>query len=113
LVEYKNEAFDMFNELRERIQASIVARIFRVHVQPNPAAQPPPPVVRRVLESGPGDPDGAGGARGNGAPKTRTAQREGARAGAGAAGPAAAGKIGRNDPCWCGSGKKFKRCHGR
>jgi len=22
-------------------------------------------------------------------------------------------KIGRNDPCWCGSGKKFKKCHGR
>jgi hypothetical protein len=27
-------------------------------------------------------------------------------------GPPAAAKIGRNDPCWCGSGKKFKRCHG-
>ena len=27
--------------------------------------------------------------------------------------PAVAGrKMGRNDPCWCGSGKKFKRCHG-
>jgi preprotein translocase subunit SecA len=24
----------------------------------------------------------------------------------------AGGKIGRNDPCWCGSGKKYKRCHG-
>jgi preprotein translocase subunit SecA len=22
------------------------------------------------------------------------------------------GKVGRNDPCWCGSGKKFKKCHG-
>jgi uncharacterized protein YecA (UPF0149 family) len=32
---------------------------------------------------------------------------------AGAAGaPASAAKLGRNDPCWCGSGKKFKRCHG-
>ncbi|TMF54239.1 MAG: hypothetical protein E6I22_09510 [Chloroflexi bacterium] len=27
--------------------------------------------------------------------------------------PVAAGKLGRNDPCWCGSGKKFKKCHGR
>jgi preprotein translocase subunit SecA len=34
-------------------------------------------------------------AAGNGSPSTRT-------------GP----KIGRNDPCWCGSGKKFKKCHG-
>jgi preprotein translocase subunit SecA len=32
---------------------------------------------------------------------------------AGASGaPASAAKLGRNDPCWCGSGKKFKRCHG-
>jgi preprotein translocase subunit SecA len=31
---------------------------------------------------------------------------------AGGAQPAEAAKLGRNDPCWCGSGKKFKRCHG-
>jgi preprotein translocase subunit SecA len=38
-----------------------------------------------------------------------------AGAGGGSAGsgaPASAAKLGRNDPCWCGSGKKFKRCHG-
>ena len=33
-------------------------------------------------------------------------------ASAGAGQPADASKLGRNDPCWCGSGKKFKRCHG-
>ncbi|MDQ3937304.1 MAG: SEC-C metal-binding domain-containing protein, partial [Chloroflexota bacterium] len=37
-------------------------------------------------------------------------------AGAGTAGAGTAGasgpKLGRNEPCWCGSGKKFKRCHG-
>jgi preprotein translocase subunit SecA len=110
LVEYKNEAFEMFNELRERIQGSIVAGIFRVQVQRNAPPPPPPPIVRQVLESGPGDPDGAAGAGRNGAPK----QRRGAPVGAGAAGAAgAAGKIGRNDPCWCGSGKKYKRCHGK
>jgi hypothetical protein len=33
--------------------------------------------------------------------------------GNGAAAPARSGpKIGRNDPCWCGSGKKYKKCHG-
>ncbi len=111
LVEYKNEALEMFNELRDRIQGSIVAGIFRVQVQRNAPPTPPPPVVRQVLESGPGDPDGAGGGGGNGAPKK---QRQMVQAGA-AAGPggAAAAKLGRNDPCWCGSGKKFKRCHGR
>jgi preprotein translocase subunit SecA len=111
LVEYKNEAFDMFNELRERIQASIVARIFRVTVQRNAPTPPPPPLVRKVLESGPGEPDGADGAGRNGAPKKRSAMPVGAATmGAEAA---SQGKIGRNDPCWCGSGKKYKRCHGR
>jgi preprotein translocase subunit SecA len=110
LVEYKNEAFEMFTELRERIQASIVARIFRVQVQRNAPAPPPPPMVRQVLESGPGQPDGAGGGR-NGAPVQRRAVAVGAGETPVAAG--AQGKIGRNDPCWCGSGKKYKRCHGR
>ena len=109
LVEYKNEAFEMFNELRDRIQGSIVARIFRVQVQRNAPPPPTTPVVRQMLESGPGDPDGAGA---NGAPKKpRPPPRAGAAVVPG--GAAAAGKIGRNDPCWCGSGKKFKRCHGR
>jgi preprotein translocase subunit SecA len=108
LVEYKNEAFEMFNELRERIQASIVARIFRVQVQRNVPPPPPSPLVRQVLESGPGEPDGTGS---NGAPKQRRAAP--AVVGQAAAGAGAQGKIGRNDPCWCGSGKKYKRCHGR
>src|SRR2546427_4560900 len=111
LVEYKNEALEMFNELRDRIQGSIVARIFRVQVQRNAAPPPPSPMVREVLESGPGDPDGSGKPGRNGAPRQRRAARIGAAAAIG--GEAAAAKLGRNDPCWCGSGKKYKRCHGR
>jgi preprotein translocase subunit SecA len=106
LVEYKNEAFEMFNELRERIQASIVARIFRVQVQRN--APPPPPPVSKVFESGPGDPDGSGS---NGAPRKARPSAQVPNAAIPAGGVPA--KIGRNDPCWCGSGKKYKRCHGR
>src|SRR5579859_4386805 len=111
LVEYKNEAFEMFNELRERIQASIVARIFRVQVQRNAPPPTPAPIVRQVVESGPGEPDGANGAGRNAAPK----QRKALPVGAAAADPTdtGQGKICRNDPCWCGSGKKYKRCHGR
>ncbi|HEY3084323.1 MAG TPA: preprotein translocase subunit SecA [Candidatus Dormibacteraeota bacterium] len=103
LVEYKNEAFEMFNELRDRIEMSIVSAIYRVAVQRNE----PPPVVRQVFESGPGDPDGAGS---NGAPRR---PRPAAPAAAAAVPGGSAAKIGRNDPCWCGSGKKYKRCHGR
>ena len=107
LVEYKNEAFDMFNELRERIEASIVAGIYRVQPVRNAPPPTPPPIVRQMMESGPGDPDGAdhnGGSKG----KSKSPVGTGA-AGAGAAGA----KLGRNDPCWCGSGKKYKRCHGK
>jgi preprotein translocase subunit SecA len=112
LVEYKNEAFEMFNELRERIQASIVARIFRVTVQVNAPPPPPTPLVKQVMESGPGEVDGANGSGRRGTAVKRRAAP--AAIGAGApAGEGAASKIGRNDPCWCGSGKKYKRCHGR
>jgi preprotein translocase subunit SecA len=106
LVEYKNEALEMFNELRDRIQGSIVANVYRVQVQRN--APTPTPAVQKVFESGPGDPDGAGS---NGAPRR---PRRAAPAGAAAAVAGGANaKLGRNDPCWCGSGKKYKRCHGR
>jgi preprotein translocase subunit SecA len=101
----------MFNELRERIQASIVARIFRVQVQRNVPPPPPSPLVRQVMESGPGEVDGANGAGRNGAPQKRAAVPGAVGQAHGAAGAQA--KIGRNDPCWCGSGKKYKRCHGR
>src|SRR5438270_592825 len=69
LVEYKNEAFEMFNELRERIQSSIVNFIFRVA----PVAPPPQaPSVRAVTESGPSEPDGADGAGRRAAPQRRS-----------------------------------------
>jgi len=114
LVEYKNEAFEMFNELRERIQSSIVNVIFRVA----PVAPPPQaPSVRAVTESGPSEPDGADGAGRRAAPQRRSGVPVGVAAGASGASAVGAGdpqhKIGRNDPCWCGSGKKYKRCHGR
>jgi preprotein translocase subunit SecA len=118
LVEYKNEAFEMFNELRERIQGAIVATIFHISPAPPsagagqraaPAPPPPRPIVRQVMESGPGDPDGAAG-RTNGASTKRQAAPVGAAAGSASAPNV---KIGRNDPCWCGSGKKYKRCHGK
>ncbi|HSS60727.1 MAG TPA: preprotein translocase subunit SecA [Candidatus Limnocylindrales bacterium] len=113
LVEYKNEAFEMFNELRERIQGSIVSLIYRVAPAPPP---PPTPLVRQVLESGPAEPDGANGAGKRAAAQQRKGAPVGVAASSAGATPGAAGaqpKIGRNDPCWCGSGKKYKRCHGR
>ena len=111
LVEYKNEAFEMFNELRDRIQASIVAHIFRVQVQRNAPPPPPVPLVQRMVESGPGVMGGASRGGPNGASDGQGRVPIGATLAASSRG--AVTKIGRNDPCWCGSGKKYKRCHGR
>src|SRR5437899_2093980 len=97
LVEYKNEAFQAFQELLNDIQFDIASTIFRVQVRQEPPS-PPPPVAARMRA----DLVGAGATAGN-----PNGGDGGSRV------PVAAGKLGRNDPCWCGSGKKFKKCHGR
>ena len=55
--------------------------------------------------------NGAKGAKGGARPNGRTPQP--AHANVSASSSSASGKIGRNDPCYCGSGKKYKMCHGR
>jgi preprotein translocase subunit SecA len=114
LIEYKNEAFAMFNELTEAIKVDIVRLVFQTQLTPQ--APPVPPPAQRPRYVGPSDPDGAGEAPA--AAASNGARRAAIRvppAGDGAQGSAvpAGAKIGRNDPCWCGSGKKYKRCHGR
>ena len=81
LVEYNREAYDMFQEMVEAIKEDIVRYAYKAQVGATPSRQP----VRRPSLPGMGE-----GARG----ETR----------------GKAGKIGRNDPCPCGSGKKFKKC---
>lgn len=83
LVEYKNEAFGMFERLMATIDSEIVHRIYKVQVQLAPS-QPIPHPASLITPQRLGRP----AERGNG--------------------PA---KLGRNDPCPCGSGKKWKRCH--
>ena len=79
---------------------------FEVNQEPAPQPQGP----RRLVESGPAQqqPTGVAAAQNGGSAK---ASREPVAAGVAAA--VASGKVGRNDPCPCGSGKKYKRCHGR
>jgi preprotein translocase subunit SecA len=105
LTEYKKEAFDLFQDMVERVKGAVVERLFKVQVvrdapmdlpavtawvdaretrgelptQPGaaPMAAPPRPAPRPAA-----------------APRTPTGE-----------------KLGRNDPCYCGSGKKYKKCH--
>ncbi|RMG70752.1 MAG: preprotein translocase subunit SecA [Chloroflexi bacterium] len=86
LVEYKREAFVMFGQMREQIDRQAVQDIFRVQIS---RVQQP---VRRQMRAYRPNADGS----------AETSKPEPARN---------ARKIGRNDPCWCGSGKKYKHCH--
>jgi preprotein translocase subunit SecA len=102
LNEFKVEAYRMFDELKATIRHDVTHTIFRVTLTREPQQRQPRP----MLESRP-DVIGAAGSA------TAAAVSGGGNGSGPAARPAKAGpKLGRNDPCWCGSGKKYKRCHG-
>jgi preprotein translocase subunit SecA len=100
-IEYQREGFELFGEMEQRIDDSFAEYVFKFGY-PRPNLQPKA-TARRVDG---GSPAAAQAASSAGA----------AGAGAGSAGPSAdgvaVGKVGRNDPCPCGSGKKHKKCCG-
>src|SRR6266851_2250768 len=106
LIEYKVEAATMFDELQASVRADVVNAIY--HLQMRQQAPPPPTAAAFQPGSGGAEPpaNGANGA----ARRARRTATNGAAVGAGRV--AAPAKVGRNDPCPCGSGKKFKKCHG-
>jgi preprotein translocase subunit SecA len=97
LVEYKNEAFTMFEKLINAIDDEVVHRIYKIQVQA-------PPEIHQQHRHIVAQPAGANSNAevSSSAPKT---QRSNVQTGVNKK------KLGRNDPCWCGSGKKYKRCH--
>jgi preprotein translocase subunit SecA len=97
LVEYKNEAFSMFERLVSAIDGDIVHRIFKVQVQAAPGQTQQ--AATAVLPKETSISQAAKKMRTN-APETSVTKQ-----------PVTHNKIGRNDPCWCGSGKKWKKCH--
>jgi preprotein translocase subunit SecA len=111
LVAYKHEAHDMWKQLTEHIRQNVVRRIF--HVTLTQQSPSPPAPTGQMRESGPakeGDGDTPAQAR---AAAAGQAVRLGGSATATTPGPAqTARKVGRNEPCPCGSGRKYKKCHG-
>ncbi len=104
LNEFKIEAYKMFDELKSTIRHDVTHTIFRVTIQQQPVQ--PRPAARNIVE-GRAPVAGATGSAAGAATATAVAT------GGNGASPARSGpKIGRNDPCYCGSGKKFKKCHG-
>ncbi|HYU98358.1 MAG TPA: preprotein translocase subunit SecA [Pyrinomonadaceae bacterium] len=101
LVEYKKQSFDMFQEMLDRIDTSTIRSLFNLQVV---SEEPPEALQRRRLPRRPtpmtftGPNQGAAPA-GEEAGKVKTVVRD-------------QPKVGRNEPCPCGSGKKYKKCHG-
>ncbi|HEX4383253.1 MAG TPA: SEC-C metal-binding domain-containing protein, partial [Myxococcales bacterium] len=115
-IEYKKEGFELFQIMKGRIAGSTIAMVMRVEPAQQPA-QPPaasqtsqpaqarpattlPPMPQRArqqtIESHGEAPTASGGQ--GGTASSQPAVRAGPR-------------VGRNDPCHCGSGKKYKKCH--
>jgi len=105
LVAYKNEARTFFDEMTNKIAYDVAQTILRISVrtaeqaeqEEKAAAAPADGAPQRNVTTGTNwnDPNGPGSPPSPNRP-----------------GPPSQ-KLGRNDPCWCGSGKKYKKCHGR
>ncbi|MFH1680875.1 MAG: preprotein translocase subunit SecA [Candidatus Eisenbacteria bacterium] len=106
LVEYKREAFELFSELAERIHREALRLLFlpvTLRVEPRRGRTTAPPRIRESHESFSaleGSPGGRAPAREPAREQVSTVVRS-------------ERKVGRNEPCPCGSGKKFKQCCGR
>jgi preprotein translocase subunit SecA len=124
LVEYKQEAFSMFEDLMRDVQHTFAERFLKVQlVFDEPKATPLPPVIT----TGEGLPAkkfdamgmaaeptvvGAGNVHSLDAPVPAAVTGAGTPKSAENAPAANGSTVGRNDPCPCGSGKKYKKCHG-
>ena len=112
LIEYKKEAYEMFEDLMRDIQGTFSERYLRVQVSADaPTRRPPPPPPPPTPASGTADDLFMGGARSAPAPAGVAPPL---RSSVGRLAPAqgTVPEVGRNDPCPCGSGKKYKKCHG-
>ncbi len=114
LNEYKSESFHLFEEMMQRLREAVTAQLMRVEIVPQAPAEEPAPLP--YMEAHKVDPltgedelalaEAPASAAAGGFAAARSAQRN-------PSDPTSWGKVGRNEPCPCGSGKKYKHCHGR
>jgi preprotein translocase subunit SecA len=100
LTEYKKEAFDLFQDMVERVKAAVVERLFKVQIVRNGPVELPAVTAWADAQESRGELPGERGGGAAPAPRAQTSART-----------PTGEKIGRNDPCYCGSGKKYKKCH--
>jgi preprotein translocase subunit SecA len=96
LIEYQRESYAMFEKMLGRVRDEMVTYVFRVKLPPVVARRPEIENTANKSAPGPGQGAPSGGAQAGKKPQEKYANL----------------KMGRNDPCPCGSGKKYKKCHG-
>ncbi len=109
LIEYKKEAFELFEALLRDVREDVVQRLFRVQLAPEAMRQiETRPAPRQTVaqhaeaQAFAGAPAEAEGPEADGGGSRRATAKAPVRSGP---------RVGRNDPCPCGSGKKYKKCH--
>ncbi len=114
LVEYKRESFELFRDLWDRATEEIVRMIFLLRPVSQEAAPPVPSRAQKPLSYSGSDPNRstAAGKPGMDSRTRGAVANPGAKVAVANIAPRAA-KVGRNHPCPCGSGKKYKKCCGR
>jgi preprotein translocase subunit SecA len=95
LTEYKREAFELFQDMAGRVKAAVVERLFKVQIVRDAPIEMPTMTAWADTQETRGALPGDTGRSAPARPAPRTATGE---------------KVGRNDPCPCGSGKKYKKC---
>ena len=115
LNEYKAEAFSLFEAMMARLREAVTGQLMRVEVVQQPPEEPAqqlPYMEAHKVDPATGEDEMAPAlapmlvGNGNGAQSGAQAERN-------PKDPASWGKVGRNELCPCGSGKKFKHCHGK
>jgi preprotein translocase subunit SecA len=117
LNEYKAESFNLFETMSTNLREAVTSQLMRVEIR----AAPPPeePASLPYMEAHKIDPSTGEDELALARAGAETLARHGITAGAAAAAernpkdPSSWGKVGRNESCPCGSGKKYKHCHGR
>lgn len=101
LIEYKNEAYTMFERMLGSIDDDITHRAYKINIQAVPQAEPLEELEgRKNIQVNAPESEVSEENK-----KTKTKKKSNGE------GDSSKAKIGRNDPCWCGSGKKWKKCH--
>jgi preprotein translocase subunit SecA len=113
LQEYKSEAFSLFEALIAHLREAVTAQLMRVEIVPPEEEQPALPAMEaHHFDPNTGE-DAMAYAQGNYAQASLAPTANADAASRDPNNPASWGKVGRNEDCPCGSGKKYKHCHGR